>query len=611
MPALSVKQIISFSSENEKHLTQNLLSLNPNKTWRCEIAGEKSCYVLLQLQKPSTINGIDIGNDHSAFVEIFVSRAGSNNFEVLLPMSSLMTPVESRNSSLTNRVRMFTASNFSSETKDKKWDQVKVVCTQPFNTHVTYGLAFIKISGKEDEEYPKNTLQTVKKNEDFVIGRFKFREDSPKESALERGSLFARRKELNIEDKDKSSLTPAVAIRNASTSNTYTSKSNKLANSSKTKINHSQETAEIPKLNRNRDSLLYDDEDDRPNERLDKLLEKDKKAKELEKEHQSKQAQKIKLNKESHKTKLTKEHQAHNQESVPSAVKRKRDEPTVVTNANTPKKNTNNTGNKTSTPSIKGNLSDASTSKHTHKLNTPAVQKQYKSFNKLFEKVVFVLSGFENPLRSNLRTKALEMGATYQPNWNDRCTHLICAFANTPKYNQVKGKGKIVKKSWIEDCHSQQKYIPWRRYSLVPSDLHRDESDEEIFNITTSPDFGSSTKNTSMFTSSQNSRNNENDEIDVFDMSTEIEEEVEKSKQFFNGKVFYIDEGVGAVAAMKLKTIIQLLGGTIDELLTNDIDYNVTNSKNNNFTEVISVMPEWIYECNDMEICLPIKRYIL
>lgn len=48
-----------------------------------------------------------------------------------------------------------------------------------------------------------------------------------------------------------------------------------------------------------------------------------------------------------------------------------------------------------------------------------------KRFEKLLEDVVFVISGFQNPLRGNIRNLALEMGAKYSPDWEDRCTHLM------------------------------------------------------------------------------------------------------------------------------------------------------------------------------------------
>lgn len=39
--------------------------------------------------------------------------------------------------------------------------------------------------------------------------------------------------------------------------------------------------------------------------------------------------------------------------------------------------------------------------------------------------VVFALSGYVNPLRSEIRDKGLKMGAKYRPDWTDECTHLM------------------------------------------------------------------------------------------------------------------------------------------------------------------------------------------
>ncbi|XP_028756152.1 DNA-repair protein XRCC1 [Neltuma alba] len=98
-----------------------------------------------------------------------------------------------------------------------------------------------------------------------------------------------------------------------------------------------------------------------------------------------------------------------------------------------------------------------------------------KGFSKLLEGVVFVLSGFVNPERSILRSRALEMGAEYQPDWNSDCTLLVCAFPNTPKFRQVEADcGTIVSKDWILECYAQRKLLdiesylmhvgkPWRR----------------------------------------------------------------------------------------------------------------------------------------------------
>lgn len=49
---------------------------------------------------------------------------------------------------------------------------------------------------------------------------------------------------------------------------------------------------------------------------------------------------------------------------------------------------------------------------------------------------------------------------------------ISCAFANTPKFNEVKAKsGKIVKEKWIEDCYAQKRLISWRKYIIIFTDL--------------------------------------------------------------------------------------------------------------------------------------------
>lgn len=50
---------------------------------------------------------------------------------------------------------------------------------------------------------------------------------------------------------------------------------------------------------------------------------------------------------------------------------------------------------------------------------------QQVPFNRILEGVVFVLSGFQNPFRGELREKALDMGAKYRPDWTPDSTHLL------------------------------------------------------------------------------------------------------------------------------------------------------------------------------------------
>merc|ERR1719447_2594120 len=107
--------------------------------------------------------------------------------------------------------------------------------------------------------------------------------------------------------------------------------------------------------------------------------------------------------------------------------------------------------------------------------------KKTAPFRDLLRGVVFALPGFQNPLRGEIRGKAMEMGAKYEPDWSSKCTHLICAFANTPKFQQVKTSGgKIVKREWVEECHSRRRRLPWRRFYLDRAD-RGEESEEEVW----------------------------------------------------------------------------------------------------------------------------------
>lgn len=48
-----------------------------------------------------------------------------------------------------------------------------------------------------------------------------------------------------------------------------------------------------------------------------------------------------------------------------------------------------------------------------------------QELGKVLEGVVVVLSGFQNPFRSELRDKALGLGAKYRPDWTPDSTHLM------------------------------------------------------------------------------------------------------------------------------------------------------------------------------------------
>ncbi|XP_068035178.1 DNA repair protein XRCC1 [Anomalospiza imberbis] len=64
--------------------------------------------------------------------------------------------------------------------------------------------------------------------------------------------------------------------------------------------------------------------------------------------------------------------------------------------------------------------------------------------------VVLALSGFQNPLRAHLRAAAAALGAEYRPDWTPECTHLVCAFARTPKAARARQQGGGRGGTWMD-----------------------------------------------------------------------------------------------------------------------------------------------------------------
>ena len=198
MPAIKLEKIISVSSEDSNFKAENLLS---NKKWRSSDVGESPVSVVFQLSKPSVIKSIDIGNNGAAFIEILVSRLASNTgeFKTILVASSFLSPIESRNESNLTRVRMFTGDKLNTGVAKEKWDIVKIICTQPFNKTIKYGLSFITFHSPEakSEEImtPKNKNNTAKPG-GLKLGAFKLKDEDDSDDNI--GSLFNMDKKKNL-----------------------------------------------------------------------------------------------------------------------------------------------------------------------------------------------------------------------------------------------------------------------------------------------------------------------------------------------------------------------------------------------------------------------------
>ncbi|CAH8536898.1 unnamed protein product [Schistosoma margrebowiei] len=368
MPEVVPSRVVSFTSEDKAFPASNLLKGSSFSKWCCVSGGSKQEAVELSFSEPIEISRLDIGNNGSAFIEVLVRRsASSDDSSVLLPSSSFMSPVDAKNETNLNRVRVFSGDQFIKSIACQKWDLVKFVCSQPFNKTLQYGISFVFF------HTPANANLAADDKNIKVDNLLNDEEsDAPQ---FKPGSLFQASRQTSC-DKDnsqpKSSISdklnalkhPANSIQNANTSS----------------------------------SLLVS----RP------------------------------VNHHSSSKASTSSHQSH---AKPSST---------------------NTGIIRSSQSsrISKNNEEYKQSKTLHSTQKP------------LSNVILTLSGYQNPLRSQIRDKALELGAKYRQDWGPDCTHLICAFPNTPKFNLVKGKGIIVSDKWITQCYETKSNVPWRSYRV-------------------------------------------------------------------------------------------------------------------------------------------------
>lgn len=443
MPEIKLKHVVSCSTEDSAHKADNLLSSDTYRKWKAARPGEKQTSVILQFEKEEQVHSIDIGNEGSAFIEVLVGNSSSTrdqDYEVLLVTSSFMSPTESRNGTNLSRVRFFGPNQLQKSTAQEKWDRVKIVCSQPYSKNIAYGLAFIKFHSPPDKnDPPPATPPKLTK-----LGQFRVKDESPSSApSLQPGSLFFSR-----DSATKSSPSPKVSPQNQKLS--YAAAALQAGGSSHTSSQASSSSSPSPQPPAKR------------------------------------------------KFEFSKERQ---NASGPPPSKKISPAGSPEGKAATPK----NKPSPASTPSpstAKASSAQKSADKKRASSSKPEPKpKQQKAkpqtaqqvpFNRIMEGVVFVLSGFQNPFRGELREKALDMGAKYRPDWTPDATHLICAFANTPKYSQVKSAGgMIVRKEWVMDCHKRKQKISYKQYlmdgaeSSSESEMEVDDQSEEEMNTKT------------------------------------------------------------------------------------------------------------------------------
>ncbi|XP_031626319.1 DNA repair protein XRCC1 [Contarinia nasturtii] len=543
MPDAKIKSVALCSSEDKNYPATNLVN-SQKKKWKCEEIGCEKAFVVLQLEKPTKISGIDVGNEHTAIFDVSVGRVGwsYDKYKTILMSSSLMSVTDSRASENPNRVRCFGKDALEQDVVNETWEFVKFNCQQPFNKQVQFGLSFIVIHtpdatssecasmGNTTEtaspKKKKNCDETLNLPKTSVFAQFTMRDDSSDSSDKEASSLFSKWKEEKnspAKDINNGKQSAAAAIRDASSSNSKLEQC--------TKINHKIETptgkakrsidlgetgAKRERINRNRPAIMYDDEDENTSKpKFEKLINDDKERIERErKKEENKKGKKDILRDDKSKKKMEQsadkfktflqtdmeDKASHSSKTSSTHVAAKDeynieddddDDDVLVVKQKSPEKfditadktdDEEGSEKKESPAKLTPVNPQASSSKspppwalkkkRPSTSNDTSASKRSRNSESddetggLLRGVVFVISGIQNPHRGEMREKGVEMGAKYQPDWNKSCTHLICAFKNTPKYKQVKGSGIIVNKDWIDDCYAQKKKLPWQDYQL-------------------------------------------------------------------------------------------------------------------------------------------------
>jgi len=370
MSELKFKRIIAVSSQDDVFKAENLIH---GKKWIGSKEVNTKQTVIIELENASQIRQLEIENESSASIEVQACKESDEDFTCILSPVSFMSLSESRNKLNKNRLKVFTdEANLVQDTLDTKWNRIQIICTQPFNPSVQFGISSLKV-------YSKSMLS-----------------DDMKDAAKINTGIFSLKKDLlssetsqpsNSASKTEPSLTKIGSLFEKYKNNSYT--------------------------------------------------------KEEESSSKPKEETKIQLKREEAKD----------------------DEDTKTTAAAVAA---------TSTPSSKKpNLFARAdeTKSETKKESKPTVDKK-----QILKGVIFALSGFQNPERSNIRDKGLRLGAKYRPDWADDCTHLICAFSNTPKAQVVRqAGGKIVTKDWLDECEEEGKIIDWEEFKVESKSDSEDE----------------------------------------------------------------------------------------------------------------------------------------
>lgn len=485
MPEVRLARIISCSSEHASHPASNLLLADSYRRWRGSVDHQaRELSVIVQFSESARINAVHIGNDGAAFVEVQVAKlaptalgsdqsqgsgvapGASGDYQVLLPASSFMSPKEARVGEPTTRVRLFSDDKLDQRVRVQKWECARIVCTQPFNKAASYGLAFVKFfaeMGVKEGDVAGGGGTDVS-----VLRGWRLRPDSESSSStLQPGGLFARKR--NSDSTGAPTGGNVLVGRSPSVPHQDMAQPPRQVSSQQLQSTSSSFSSPAPKRSNQRDSPSHQSKTVDSNSSTRPSSSVAARPKQSEKRSSLPQ---------------TKRTDSPHRGSSPAA-KKTPPLPTSTTQQRpsatpppTPSPKPQRREERVRPPRAAAAVASSATSRRA--CRGPPSNARFVPNHSLLAGVTFTLSGYQNPRRSQLRQAAMSLGARYSPDWGTHCTHVVCAFANTPKLARAGRSVRAVRGEWLEQCADQKRRLPWRRYATRPSDGTEVDSDSDL-----------------------------------------------------------------------------------------------------------------------------------
>ncbi|XP_072948942.1 DNA repair protein XRCC1-like isoform X2 [Epargyreus clarus] len=459
MPRVKIAYIVSFSSEDPDNRADNLLSPEVSKKkWLCS-HWEPSCSVVLQLERAVEISAIQIGAHNAALVEVLIglSERPNDPFQVLVPSCVFQPAAEARRGAAPDRVRSFARAELAARGRA---DRLRVVCTQPYNKHCKYGLSFVHVH--EAEAARARLLLPDAPSSD--------------EDDFRPGELFARRHLAPLPAATDHTTTSAQisqatsrALKNVSESSTKLVKA-----AISTPGTSRQKQTDSVHADRRRDTLMYTDDDDKPHDKIDRVVNRHKNEKNKEDE----------LNKTKY---VEKDKEKNNFDAGEQGnTKNHKDIDNNQNNKNKKALSTRDTSVHTERDKPKDSARGPEKDTETHQKKQSQDQQQKTGAGAaslsagpacaegaVLRGVELALSGYAGARRAGLRALALRLGARYAADYTPRCTHLVCAFPNTPKLRAVRAASSAVgvaTAEWLEQCAARRRRLPWQWFATLPAE---------------------------------------------------------------------------------------------------------------------------------------------